>query len=114
GRGRIRRPVPIFHARETAPSAAAGGHAKITHRLVAPETLPEPGDGFFETAQVEQARTARAIRPGVCFAEIINARPKKLAGNKVVRLHREPRGVLMAVFAAVNDPLRKLFVVGVI
>ena len=68
------------------------GDAEIDHRLVAPETLAEPGDGFLESAQVEQPGAAGAVRPPARLAQIINAGPEKLAGHVVVVPHGRPRG----------------------
>ena len=68
--------------------------------------------GFLKPHRSSRPAPLRAIWPLVRLAEIINSRPEKLAGNVAVCFHREPCVVLMAVFAAVNDPLRKFFMVG--
>ncbi len=83
----------------------------MDHGLVAPEALPEPGQGFLEAAQIKQARAAGPVRPFIRFAQIIRAGPQKLPGDEIIGLHREPGAVLLAVLAAVDDALRIFLVV---
>src|SRR5690242_13766805 len=107
---RICPPVPAFRGMETT-SAAATRNTEINHRLVAPETLPEPAKRFFKAAHVKQSRPAAPVRPGVCLAEIIRASPEKLAGDESICLYRKPGIEGLTVLAAVNHPLRKFPVI---
>ena len=103
----------MLHGPKSTPakSTSSIGGTEINHRLVAPQALPEPRQRLFKSAEIQQAGAAGAVRPRARLAQIINARPEKLSGHISVVPHRPPRGVLLAVLAAEDDPLRKFFVV---
>src|SRR5690606_20981636 len=62
--------------------------------------------GLDKTTEIQQAGVKTTGWPSARFAEIVDAGPKKLPEDMLIIADRLPRGQVMPVFTAVNDPVR--------
>ena len=89
----------------------AWAYTDVNHRLIAPQALPPPANGFLKHGQIEHATPKHSTWPAPRLTEIIDPGPEELTGHVLVIAHHQPGVVTISVLTSVDKAVRIVLVI---